>query len=122
MIRLNSYRRVAYSPLGSATQTATIKLGRGDWEITGLSVIMGGKIPALNGAEFGGGDVSFEAYDTAGDMLERHFLLAGRCTAQLPMVMDSPKRVVGPGRIISSLEHGQSSEHTLAAIYRRIRD
>lgn len=116
------YTRVAYSPLGTSMRRAIITLGKGDWEISSLSVIMGGKLPALNGAEHGGGYVAFEILDAAKNVKESHFLLAGRCTSFIPLVIDSPKRVTGPGRIRSSIRHGQSSEHTLTAIYRRVKE
>lgn len=115
--------RVTYSPVGSATQTSTIKMGRGDWEITSLSIIMGSTIPSLNGAEFGSGTVAFEILEGDGaTVISRHFLMNGRFTRNVPMVMDSSKRVKGPGRIRATIEHGSSTDHTLTAIYRRVRD
>ena len=117
------YTRVAYSPLGSATQVATMKIGKGEWEITQLSVIMGGTMSSMNGFEHAFGTVAFEILAADRTTAKQiHYLLAGRCTRQIPMVMDGTKRITGPGRFKSSLEHGQSSEHTLAVSYRRVRE
>lgn len=117
-----SYARIAYSPVGTFAQYATIKLGVGDWEITQLSVVMGSSEPALNGMEIGEGRVIFEVLD--GDVVtQEHFLLSGRCTRWHPLVMDNPKRVKGPGRIRSAMIHLSGDiAHTLAANYRRVRD
>lgn len=120
---MSSYSRVAYSPLGSATQVATIKIGKGDWEITQLSVILGGTTSAMNGVEHAFGTVAFETLaDDGTTAKQKHYLVSGRCLRTHPLVMVGMKRIAGPGRIKSSLEHGQSSEHTLAVTYRRVRD
>lgn len=117
---MDSITRIAYSDMGTATRTASIPIGEGDWEITQLNVIMGGSEPALNGVEIGAGTVAFEVL-RGSTVVSKHFLLVGRCTRNIPMVMDCPKRVHGPGRIKSSLEHADSTEHTLSATYRRVR-
>lgn len=118
---MDSISRTVYSGYGSATQTASITIGKGDWEITQLSVVMGGTQPALNGVEIGEGTVAFET--VIGDVTQKYFLLVGRCTRNFPMVMDGMKRVTGPGTIKSSLEHvSGTTVHTLAVTYRRVRD
>lgn len=120
---MDSYRRVAYSPNASASQTAVIKIGEGDWEISQLSVVMGGKIPALNGIMVGDGYVAFQTLEPDGTTVkDSYYLLVVRCTQWTPTVMGSPKRIHGPGRIASTLNHYQATEHTLTATYRRVRE
>ncbi len=118
-----SYRRIAYSPNGSGTQRAVIKLGTGDWEITQLSVVMGGKIPALNGMMLGSGYVAFQTFEPDETTVkETYHLLTGRCTQWHPMIVESSKMVKGPGKIRSTILHLETTEHTLAVNYRRVRD
>lgn len=118
-----SYMRRAYSPMGSGAQRAIIKIGKGDWEISQLSVVMGGASPSLNGIVVGEGYAAFESLDADGTtVINRHYLITGRLTNQWPIVMDSPKRIHGPGRIASTIIHPGSEEHTLTVAYRRVRD
>ncbi len=115
--------KIAYSPDATGTQRAIIKIGIGDWEISQLSVVMGGKLPALNGIVVGAGYVAFQTLAPDGiTVKETYYLLAGRCTEWWPMVMDNPKRIKGPGRIASTILHLQDTEHTLAVTYRRVRE
>ena len=102
---------------------ASIKLGKGDWEIGQLSVVMGGKTPTLNGIMVGEGYAAFEELEDDGSTVKQtHHLASGRCTQYHPILMNSLMRVSGPGRIRSKIEHLEETEHTLAASYRRVRD
>lgn len=115
--------RRSYSPMGSGTQIGIIKVGKGDWEITQLAVIMGGVSPSLNGILVGEGYIAFETLEADGStVIQKHYLVAGRCTNVWPITIDSPKRIQGPGRIASHIIHPGSEEHTLTAAYRRVRD
>lgn len=118
-----SYNRIAYSPNASASQRAIIKIGKGDWEISQLSVVMGGKTPSLNGIMLGSGYAAFEILEDDGSTVkQRHYLVNGRCTQYWPLIMGAPQRIAGPGRIVSVMEHLETTEHTLAVSYRRVRD
>lgn len=118
-----SYMRRAYSPGTGTAQSAIIKIGKGDWEITQLSVIMGGVTPSLNGIVVGNGYIAFDMLEADRTTVkQKHYLVAGRCTNLWPIVMDSPKRIHGPGRIASRIRQPTDEEHTLTVAYRRVRD
>ena len=116
-------------PEGSAgaVHSATIQAGSGMWEITSLSVIIGGStIIATTVPLFGTGEVRYEDKDqTSGTLTaQKHAmrLMHGRCSLLIPMIMEGSKVVIGPGQIKSYIEQRYANEHTLTATYRRVKD
>lgn len=121
----DSYSRIGYSAVTAATGSVTFKLGHGEWEISNISVIMGSKVPTLDGMEIGEGHVVFERLEgDAVTVIESHHLVVGRFTRVVPLVMQGPKRLRGPGQVKSYINHGDDSayDHTMAMLYRRVMD
>lgn len=118
-------KATAQSPSASGTQSATIPISAGTYEILAVSASIGGTeailavVPVVMY-----GNVVFESEGhTAGttqDLAISDVLASGISTEISRISGQVPKVIVGPGQIKSYMQHQEGFEHSIVVTYRRL--
>jgi len=123
------FLRSAVGPDSAGTQSATIEVGEGIFEVLYVHLITGAEVPIVGLPFFHMGEVLFERLDEYDESVfdlkkAQRILPRGQFTNFTPYISYERLIITGPGRFKSFVElpAGYTAQHTLTVLYRRVKD
>lgn len=99
------------SETGTGEQITTIAVGAGQFELVAAAIVGGSGIPTPGRIIYGYREGNANRYT---------HLKSGYATNNLPLCLDTPRLLEGPGGIVAVMYHEVSEEHTLHITIRRL--